>query len=156
LEKIRPSLEVYLVSIIDYQEWWLHLLNVSFLLRTDSGSHLNSIQMVASRKADVASVDSNVLGYAMTKTPSLAKDLHVFSSIGPLPPYPIMVRSSLPAEEKKAICDALLQLEGVAPWNKRCADLRLLRFVKTNKDIYLEDRESRDALANLSASVRYY
>ena len=149
-------MEVYLVSIIDYQEWWLHLLNVSFLLRTDSGSHLNSIQMVASRKADVASVDSNVLGYAMTKTPSLAKDLHVFSSIGPLPPYPIMVRSSLPAEEKKAICDALLQLEGVAPWNKRCADLRLLRFVKTNKDIYLEDRESRDALANLSASVRYY
>jgi phosphonate transport system substrate-binding protein len=123
---------------------------------SDSGSHLNSIQMVASRKADVASVDSNVLGYAMAKSPSLAKDLHVFNSIGPLSPYPIMVRSSLPAEEKKAICDALLQLEGVAPWNKRCADLRLLRFVKINTDIYLEDRESRDSLANLSASVRYY
>ncbi|KAI9562702.1 hypothetical protein GHT06_010156 [Daphnia sinensis] len=122
----------------------------------NSGSHLNSIQMVASRKADVASVDSNVLAFAMTKNPALAHDLHIFTSIGPLPPYPIMVRSSMTAEEKKAICDALLHLENVAPWNKLCADLRLLRFVKIDKDIYLEDRESRDALANLSASVRYY
>lgn len=122
----------------------------------NSGSHLNSIQMVASRKADVASVDSNVLGFAMTKNPALAHDLHIFTSIGPLPPYPIMVRSSMAAEQKNAICDALLKLENVDPWNKLCADLRLLRFVKIDKDIYLEDRESRDALANLSASVRYY
>ena len=112
--------------------------------------------MVASRQADVASVDSNVLGYALAKNPALAKDIHVFTSIGPLPPYPIMVRSSMPTEEKKAICDALLQLDQVAPWNKRCAALRLLRFVKISKDIYLSDRETRDSLANLSASVRYY
>lgn len=62
----------------------------------------------------------------------------------------------MPAEEKQAICDALLQLEDVAPWNKLCAALRLLRFVKIDEDIYLEDRESRELLANLSASVRYY
>ena len=45
--------------------------------------------MVASRQADVASVDSNVLGYALAKNPALVKDIHVFTSIGPLPPYPI-------------------------------------------------------------------
>ncbi|XP_057367731.1 uncharacterized protein LOC130688730 [Daphnia carinata] len=122
----------------------------------NSGSHLNSIHMVASRKADVASVDSNVLAFAMAKNPALAHDLHIFTSIGPLPPYPIMIRSSMAVEQKNGICDALLQLENVVPWNKLCADLRLLRFVKIDKDIYLEDRESRDALVNLSASVRYY
>lgn len=112
--------------------------------------------MVASRQADVASVDSNVLGFALAKNPSLAKDIHIFTSIGPLPAYPIMVRSSLPAEEKAAICEALLRLHEVKPWNERCTALRLLRFVKSSKDIYLADRETRDSLANLSASVRYY
>lgn len=112
--------------------------------------------MVASRQADVASVDSNVLKYALTKNPSLLKDVHVFDSIGPLPPYPIMVRASLPAEVKQAICDVLLQMHQVEPWNKRFADLDLLRFVPTSQDVYLADRETRNSLAGLSASVRYY
>lgn len=127
-----------------------------YFMLSDSGSHLNSIQMVASRQADVASVDSNVLAFAFAKKPALTKDIHVFTSLGPLPAYPVMVRSSLPAEDKKAICDALLRLHEIPPWNERCASLRLLRFVKTSKDIYLADREIRESLANLSASVRYY
>ena len=131
------------------------VLHFSFFL-PGSGSHLNSIHMVASRQADVASVDSNVLGYALAKNPSLSKDIHIFDSIGPLPPYPIMIRASMPAEEKKAICDALLQLHLVSPWNERCSALRLIRFVNITKDIYLSDRETRGLLANLSASVRYY
>lgn len=112
--------------------------------------------MVASRQADVASVDSNVLGYAVANNPALLKDIHVFTSLGPLPAYPIMVRSTLPQEEKQAIVDALLQLEQAAPWNKQCAAMNLVRFVSINKDIYLADRETRESLAGLSASVRYY
>lgn len=107
--------------------------------------------MVVSRQADVASVDSNVLAYATARNANLKKDVHVFSSIGPLPPYPIMVRSSLAAEEKKAICAALLQMqsEDVKLSPMRC-------FVTITKDAYLADRETRRSLANISASVRYY
>ena len=127
-----------------------------FLCNIDSGSHLNSIQMVATRQADVAAVDSNVLAYAMSKNPSLEEDIHVFTSLGPLPAYPIMVRSSLPAKDKAAIVEALLKMQDIAPWNQRFVSFGLLRFAKVSKDIYLSDRETRDSLANLSASVRYY
>lgn len=112
--------------------------------------------MVASRQADVAAVDSNALGYALAKNPGLLKDIFVFDSIGPLPAYPIMVRSSMPADCKKAIVDALLQMHQVDPWNRRFAALRLARFTRIDKDIYLSDRETRESLAGLSASVRYY
>lgn len=112
--------------------------------------------MVATRQADVAAVDSNVLAYALTKNPVLEEDIHVFTSFGPLPAYPIMVRSSLPAEDKKEICEALLKVKDISSWSKRLASLRLLRFEKISKDIYLADRETRESLANLSASVCYY
>lgn len=122
----------------------------------NSGSHLNSIHMVATRQADVASVDSNVLGYALAKNSSLNNDIYIYDSIGPLPSYPIMVRASMSAEEKKAIGDALLELHKVSPWNGLCSALRLVRFDNITKDIYLADREIRDKLANLSTSVHYY
>ena len=127
-----------------------------FISLLDSGSHLNSINMVASRQADVASVDSNVLRYTLAKNPVLLKDVHVFDSIGPLPPYPIMVRASMPVDQKQAICKALLEMDQADPWNKTAADLNLLRFVPISNDVYLADRETRSSLAGLSASVRYY
>lgn len=112
--------------------------------------------MVASKQADVAAVDSNVLAYAFAKNPALKEDIHVFESNGPLPSYPLLVRASLPAQDKQAICDALLQLNQVAPWNLRAASVRLARFVKIDKDLFLKEQETRSSLANLSASVRYY
>ncbi len=102
--------------------------------------------MVASRQADVASVDSNVLGYAVANNPVLLKDIHVFTSLGPLPAYPIMVRSTLAPEQKQAIVDALLQLEQAAPWNKHITNIttnanKSLGFIRRNIQTKNENRE---------------
>lgn len=122
----------------------------------DSGSHLGSIQMVASKQADMAAVDSNVLAHALTENPALKNDIYVFESYGPLPTYPLMVRASLSAQHKQAICDALLRMDQVSPWKERASSFQLARFTKVNKDIYLNETDTRNSLANLSASVRYY
>ena len=112
--------------------------------------------MVAQKKADVATVDSNVLGFAFSKHPALKEDIHVFDSLGPFPSYPIMVRASLPDEEKKAIANALLQLDQVSPWNERCTAFRLHRFIKIDKDVHTSDRDSLNSLDNIRKAVRYY
>ena len=112
--------------------------------------------MVALKKADVATVDSNVLGFALSKNPTLKEDISIFDSIGPFPSYPIMVRSSLPEGDKRAIMDALLKLHQISPWNKKCASVRLLRFVEVNKESHTSDRESQESLDHIKAAVRYY
>jgi len=122
----------------------------------NSGSHLNSIRMVSLKKADVAMVDSNVLGFALSKNPALKDDIHIFDSIGPFPSYPIMVRSSLSKEIKQTIMDALLNLHQVSPWNEQCVSVRLLRFVKVDKESHMSDRESQESVDHIKEAVRYY
>ena len=112
--------------------------------------------MVALKKADVAMVDSNVLGFALSKNPNLKDDIHIFDSIGPFPSYPIMVRSSLPAEDKQAIMDALLKLHLTGPWNQQCATVRLLRFVEVDNASHTFDRESLESIDHIKREVRYY
>jgi len=147
MERTRPFSEVFFVSRL------LYLIkaksSLTFPIFAGSGSHLNSIQMVAQKKADVATVDSNVLGFAFSKHPALKEDIHVFDSLGPFPSYPIMVRASLPDEEKKAIANALLQLDQVSPWNERCTAFRLHRFIKIDKDVHTSDRDSLNSLDNI-------
>ena len=117
---------------------------------------MNSIRMVSLKKADVAMVDSNVLGFALSKNPALKDDIHIFDSIGPFPSYPIMVRSSLSKEIKQTIMDALLNLHQVSPWNEQCVSVRLLRFVKVDKESHMSDRESQESVDHIKEAVRYY
>ena len=136
--------------------WTNNLTRSKLIFCLASGSHAASIQMVALKKADVTTVDSVVLACAINRNPALLEDIEVFDSIGPLPPHPIMVRSSMPSEQKKAITDALLRLHEKIPWNERLTAFSLTRFVRTSEDVYYSDRETREQVANLSASVRYY
>jgi ABC-type phosphate/phosphonate transport system substrate-binding protein len=73
-----------------------------------SGSHLDSLELVASGAVDAAAIDSSVLLLAARR--GLARDLRVIESWGPFPIQPVVARATLPAALRARIADALLAL----------------------------------------------
>jgi ABC-type phosphate/phosphonate transport system substrate-binding protein len=63
-----------------------------------SGSHLNSIQMVLTKQAEAAAIDANALACNKKYLQDEGKDVQVLHSIGPLPPYPVVVNNRLDSE----------------------------------------------------------
>ena len=76
-----------------------------------SGSHLDSIRMVADREADAATIDSNVLWMRLKEEPELDDLVQVIDSWGPFPVQPVVVRSGLSPALKDALRDAFLDLD---------------------------------------------
>lgn len=76
-----------------------------------SGSHLDSIRMVAAGEADAATIDSNVLWMRRREQPELDDLVQVIDSWGPFPVQPVVVRSGLPPALKDALRDAFLDLD---------------------------------------------
>ena len=76
-----------------------------------SGSHLDSIRMVADREVDAATIDSNVLWMRRKEEPELTDLVRVIDSWGPFPVQPVVVRSGLDPASKSALRDALLDLD---------------------------------------------
>ena len=76
-----------------------------------SGSHLDSIRMVADHEADAATIDSNVLWMRLKARPELADLVRVIDSWGPFPVQPVVVRSGLDPALKGALRDAFLDLD---------------------------------------------
>ena len=77
----------------------------------DSGSHLNSIEMVARGEADAATIDSNVLAIRLRSDPKLRDRLRVIESWGPFPVQPVVVRSGLHPDLNEELRAALLTVD---------------------------------------------
>src|SRR5262245_22843897 len=63
-----------------------------------SGSHLESMQLVARRDVDAAAVDSNVLALWTRIDPVLRSRVRVIESWGPFPIQPVVARATLDPE----------------------------------------------------------
>lgn len=77
-----------------------------------SGSHLASLEAVASRRADAAVIDSNALRYALSSSvvreATRASEVRVIESLGPFPVQPVVFRSGLDATLAQSIVSALM------------------------------------------------
>ena len=93
-----------------------------------SGSHLRSLEMVASGDADVAAIDSNVLRLQKRD------DLRVIESWGPFPIQPVVVRSGLDAATKQQVTHALLTMH--EKYAASLDDFGFSRFVESDPDAY--------------------
>ena len=88
------------------------------------GSHIGSIECVLEHRTTAAAVDSNVLCNFLNKYPHQRDHLHVLTSFGPLPTYPIVFNSKLPGKTSLIIQTILRQWKPI--WNslhnrrKRC------------------------------------
>lgn len=119
-----------------------------------SGSHLSSAQMVLSKKAEWAAVDSTTLLYSKKFMYDGGKDIIKLETLGRLPPYPIVVNAKLPAEIKKAITDALLNLS--QNWKSKLAKFGLVKFVVNSDVAYDGPAAQMWTVQKEKLNVRYY
>ncbi|KAH9629460.1 hypothetical protein HF086_015790 [Spodoptera exigua] len=131
--------------------------NASFfgsLLR--SGSHLSSAQMVLSKQAEWAAVDSTTLLFSKKFMYDGGKDIITLETLGRLPPYPIVVNAKLHEETKKAITNALLRLPQTQQWKNKFAKFGIIKF-EVNSDVaYNGPATQMWAIQNEKLNVRYY
>jgi phosphonate transport system substrate-binding protein len=79
-----------------------------------SGSHLASIDLVASGQVDGAAIDSTVLSWVMAARPELHEKVRIVASWGPHPIQPVVARATLEEAVLQRITQALCSLEPAA------------------------------------------
>jgi len=113
-----------------------------------SGSHLESLRLVAEHRVDAAAIDSNVLITERAEHPSHAARLRIIETWGPFPIQPAVMRASLPEETKEQIAGHLrdLHLSGAT------ADLAGIPFERFGPVTY-EDYLSSPAVVEAARMV---
>lgn len=76
-----------------------------------SGSHEQSMRMVAEKKADASAVDSLVLDYALSHDEPYAKQVKIIETLGPAGIPPVIYSTTLPEETVTKLKDALLEMQ---------------------------------------------
>lgn len=94
---------------------WAKLANPpQFASVIESGSHSNSLRMVASGEADVAAIDCTVFDYWLTagkpEMQTVLSQLVAIAEINPAPTPPLVMHDSVDAEITQTIRQALLKL----------------------------------------------
>ena len=104
-----------------------------------SGSHLNSMDLVASGEVDAAAIDSNVLRIRLQSAPELREQLRVIETWGPFPIQPVVLRSGLNPELKNHLRAALLAIGEGTP---ALARFGLERFAPVTYEHYAPERDA--------------
>lgn len=74
-----------------------------------SGGHLQSLALLSAGDVDVAAIDSIVFERVCAQQPELCKGLRRLEALGPFPSPPLVTRADLPAAQRRAILEALLE-----------------------------------------------
>lgn len=110
-----------------------------------SGSHEESIRMVATGEADASWVDSLVLDYDREKHLGRAGEVRVLESIGPMTASPVVASPNLPAELRASLRRTLLGMHE-DPEGKRLLDAALVeRFAPVEDADYDQHRSMKAA-----------
>ncbi len=76
-----------------------------------SGSHEESIRMVATEEADASSVDSLVLDFDLARNEAYAQEVKIIETLGPAGIPPVVASTKLAAALRKRIQDALIGMK---------------------------------------------
>ncbi|XP_020279049.1 uncharacterized protein LOC109852364 [Pseudomyrmex gracilis] len=116
----------------------------------DASSQLAVLQMVAGKQAEVGILEAPVIG-CHKFTVSGAEFLHILTSLGPLPPYRIMLNKALADKLAKEIATYLLSINQHKEWMDRLSSFGVIGFAENSTDYYnLNDVKS------VLTSVPYY
>ena len=109
-----------------------------------SGSHEESIRMVAEGKADASAIDSLVFDYArFTKQPYIEK-VKIIDKLGPAAIPPVVYSSKLSPELVKKIQNALLGMDQDAAGQAILKRAYLKNFVQVSDEKYNDVRKMHD------------
>lgn len=112
-----------------------------------SGSHLDSIELVAGGAASAAAIDSNVLALHLARNPELRAQLRVVETLGPYPIQPIVVRSCLDEWVKTGVRECLLSWSTTAAGREDLSALGLKRFSPVDEEHYAPERAALEIRA---------
>ncbi len=118
-----------------------------------SGSHLNSLGLVARGEVDAATIDSNVLTLVARTDPSLVASVRVIESSGPLPVYPVVVRSRLDPGLKARLASALHCLDRRAGMREALRAFAVRRFAPVDEQLYESERAALDACRRVNLAL---
>ncbi|MCY1078426.1 phosphate/phosphite/phosphonate ABC transporter substrate-binding protein [Archangium lansingense] len=118
-----------------------------------SGSHEESIRMVATGKADASFVDSLVLDYDREKGIGHAHEVRVLESSGPSTPGPLVASSQLPVELRNKLQQALVTMHEDPEGRKLLDEALLERFVIVQDSAYDDIRAMKDAAEKAGFTV---
>lgn len=111
----------------------------SFATVLASGSHSNSMRMIAAGEADVATIDCTVFDYWLsTEKPEMQavlSDLRTIAQINPAPTPPFIMHQSVDTETTQTIRRALLGLSD-SPWLERSKQVGLNGLVAASDQDY--------------------
>ncbi|KAJ8681404.1 hypothetical protein QAD02_017191 [Eretmocerus hayati] len=101
----------------------------------DANSQISALQMVAGKQVEVCILESPVIKYHRKSLPGVYS-LYILSSLGPLPPYPIMTNKNMPADTANKIKEYLLNVRLDSEWLEKFAPYSVLGFATYNKSLY--------------------
>jgi phosphonate transport system substrate-binding protein len=102
----------------------------------ETGSHAESMRLVAEGAVDGAAIDSQVLAVATRDDPSLAHSLRAVDALGPSTSPPVTVSKRLPATLRDEIRQAVTSLHEEALVRERLALGLVGRFVAADPSSY--------------------
>ncbi|XP_041979653.1 uncharacterized protein LOC121733455 [Aricia agestis] len=120
-----------------------------------SGSHLASAQMVLTKRAEWAAVDSTTLLYSKKFMQDGGRDITTLETLGRLPPYPVVVNSRLSDELKKSIVETLLTLPHTK-WKNEFAKFGIIKFDANHDGAYNGPASQMWSIQSEKLNVRYY
>lgn len=116
----------------------------------DTDTQVAALQMVAGKQAEVGILEAPVIKCQRNALPGV-ETLHILTSLGPLPPYRIMVNKRLEDILVRKITAYLLNVDRDKEWIERFAPFGVRSFSKNSADFYdLADAKS------VVTSVPYY
>ena len=110
-----------------------------------SGSHEESIRMVATGKADASFVDSLVLDFDRETGNGWASEVKVIDSLGPAGIPPVVVSGKASPELRKRIKDALITMSKDPDGRRILDDALVDRFVEVDDSNYNDIRQQYQA-----------
>ena len=103
-----------------------------------SGSHEESIRMVATGKADASSVDSLVFDYDLAKHSAYAREVKIIETLGPAGIPPVVASTKLPVIVRKRVRSALIGMKD-DPMGRRILDDALIARFEAVDDSNYDD-----------------
>ncbi|KYN21308.1 hypothetical protein ALC57_06233 [Trachymyrmex cornetzi] len=116
----------------------------------EARTQLEVLEMVASKQTEVGILDSMTIKCNKYNVPGV-DSLHILTSLGPLPPYRIMIKNTLENQLVEKLTAYLLNIDKNEEWLERLLPYGVIGFAKNSMDYYnLADKKCVDT------NVPYY
>jgi ABC-type phosphate/phosphonate transport system substrate-binding protein len=121
-----------------------------------SKSHLETIELVLTRKAHAAAIDSNALALYLKKNPQDKDNLNVLTSWGPLPPYVMVASKTWAREIRERMVDTLLNMNYDYEGARVLKEFNVRRFASVSPNDCNIEKELVESTRAMKFDTAYY